>query len=174
MKERLNYYLKKKYYKDDKKGIVLHGDDESELYNKFDITGETIRDEVVDYLENNVETLLPLSEITIAIDSPKEVDLNRFKKALHFHYGICLLNETRIMKIIRKKCIYLLIAALVSLVLAAVLENIGREIFVFVGTLAIWELADFFVFSDEEDMILTYVYEVLQNAKIIKNDASKK
>lgn len=174
MKERLNYHLKRKYYKKDKKVIVLHVDNESELYSKFDITGETIREEVVDYLEVNVETLLPLSEITIAIDSPNEVDLNRFKKALHFHYGICLLNENRIMKIIRKKCIFLLITAFISLILAALFKNIGREIFVFVGTLAIWELADFFVFSDEEDMILAYVYEVLQNAKIIKNDATKK
>lgn len=174
MKDRLNYHLKRKYYKKDKKVIVLHVDNETELYSKFDITGETIRQEVIDYLEINVETLLPLSEITIAIDSTQEIDLNRFKKALHFYYGICLLNENRIIKIIRKKCIYLLIAAVISLILAALFKNIGREIFVFVGTLAIWELADFFVFSDEEDMIIAYVYEVLQNAKIIKNDASKK
>ena len=174
MQERIKKHLKKKYYKDDKKVITIHVDEENELYNKLDMSKETLSEAVTDYLEKNAETLLPLSEVTIAIDCPKEVDLNRFKESLQLHYGISIMNADRLINIVKRKKWFLLASALVAFLLSYWLKEFVADLFSFIGSLAIWEFCDILVFEDEKDTIMAYVYEVLESANVIKNDESLK
>lgn len=164
--DKLRRHIMKKYYKNDKKVITVTIKDEKELYNSLDGSNETLSDAVTDYLECNTETLLSLSNVTIKIECKKEVDLEHFSKCLKLHYGISLLNCERINKLAFKKKLLLLCIAIVAFILTIFTKNMFNEILTFIGTLAVWELADVLVFTEEEDRIEEYIYEVLKNAKV--------
>ena len=100
MDEKLKKYIKKKFYKNDEKVITIHIETEKELYNNLDGMKDTLSDDVVEYLERATETLLPLNQIQIKVDSKDKVDLENFQKCLKVHYGIELLNQERIEKMI--------------------------------------------------------------------------
>ena len=94
--EKVKKHIKNKYYKDDKKVISLHIDEEKDLYNSLDVSNETLSYDVTRYLEANAETLLPLSDILIEVDCNKKIDIVQFEKCLKLHYGIETLNAKRI------------------------------------------------------------------------------
>lgn len=169
-KEKLKKHIKKKYYKDDQKIVKLNIHSEDELYNHLDSSCETLSDEVINYLNRSVETLLPLSSISIMIENSEGIDLKHFEKCLHIHYGIERMNYERIERKIKRKKIFLLIVSLLTLVSFILFDNIIAEIRSFVLTLAVWEFVDMLLYDDEEEEINMYIAEVLEKAKVIKND----
>lgn len=165
--EKLKKYIKKKFYKDDEKIITIHVNDEDELYNHLDGANDTLSDDVTEYLERVAETLLPLNQIQIKIDCKKKVDLDNFQKCLKVYYGIELLNQERIEKLVRrKKVILLLIAALASSTFLFL--KTSSEIISFIVTLSIWEFVDMILNKDEEDEIKSYTFEMLERAIVIE------
>lgn len=165
--EKLKKYIRKKFYKNDEKVITIHITSEEELYNHLDGMNDTLSDDVTEYLERSLETLLPLNRIQIKIDCTNKVDLENFQKCLRVHYGIELLNQERIENIIKRKKIFLLtIAAFAALVL--LLSKTSNEIISFIVTLSIWEFVDLILNRDEEDEIKKYTYEMLKRAIVIE------
>lgn len=166
--EKLKKYLKKKYYKDDRKVITIAIKDESELYNTLDGMKDTLSDSVTDYLNRNVETLLPLNEIAIKVECKKKIDLDNFQKCLKVHYGTENLNYDRIRKLEERKKMILLFIALFTMISFLIEHVTLMEVRNFVVTLAIWEYIDMILGHDEEDDIKVYVSKLLEDAIIIK------
>ena len=165
--ESLKKYIKKKFYKNDEKVITISIKDEGDLYNSLDGMKDTLSNDVTEYLERASETLLPLNQIKIKVDCSKEVDLANFQKCLRVHYGIELLNQSRIEKMIKKKKILLLITALISASIFFFAKTTS-EILSFIVTLSIWEFVDLILNSDEEEEIKNYIYEMLERAIVIE------
>lgn len=165
--EKLKKYIKKKYYKDNRKIITLHIKDESELYNSLDIMRDTLSESVTDYLERTMETLIPLNKIEIKIDCKKDVDLKNFEKCLKVHYGIENLNYDRVERLKKRKEIFLLVAALITLSTFFFMHSLS-EVRNFIATLAIWEYIDMKIYTDEEDEIKKYIFELLDDATVTK------
>ncbi len=163
----LKRYIKKKYYKDDKKVITIHVEDEKELYNSLDGLKDTLRDDVTDYLERSAETLLPLNKINIKIESKTKVDLENFQRCLKVHYGIENLNCERIEKMVNNKKIFLLVVAVITMISFAFKDSL-YEIKSFALTLSIWEYIDMKLYKDEEEEIKKYIFELLENASVIE------
>ncbi len=163
----LKRYIKKKYYKDDKKVITIHVEDEKELYNPLDGLKDTLRDDVTDYLERSAETLLPLNKINIKIESKTKVDLENFQRCLKVHYGIENLNCERIEKMVNNKKIFLLVVAVITMISFAFKDSL-YEIKSFALTLSIWEYIDMKLYKDEEEEIKKYIFELLENASVIE------
>lgn len=163
----LKRYIKKKYYKDDKKVITIHIEDEKELYNSLDGLKDTLRDDVTDYLERSAETLLPLNKINIKIESKTKVDLENFQRCLKVHYGIENLNCERIEKMVNNKKIFLLVVAVITMISFAFKDSL-YEIKSFALTLSIWEYIDMKLYKDEEEEIKKYIFELLENASVIE------
>lgn len=167
-KEKLKKYLKKKYYKDDYKVVVLNIEDEEELYNSLDAMKDTLNDDVTEYLNRNVETILPLNKVMIKIECPKKVDLDNFQKCLKVHYGVENLNYCRIKRLEKRKKYILLIIALLTMLSFYVDSTTLLEVRNFVVTLSIWEYIDMILGHDEEDDIKTFISELLEAAEVIK------
>ena len=165
-KERLKRYLRTKYYKKDKKVIKLKLNSESDLYNPLDASFETLSDNVTRYLEQMIETLMPLSEITISIECNEKVDLVKFKKALNLHYGLKLLRRERYRNIAKYKMLALVTIAFVSLIFAFSDKGFVKEIFSFLTTLSIWDLTDMLIFRDEKNLVKEFVYDILEDSNI--------
>lgn len=165
--EKLKKYIKKKFYKNDEKVIEIWVKDESELYNSLDGAKDTLRSDITEYLERVTETLLPLNQIKIKVKCDKAIDLSNFQKCLKVHYGIELLNSSRIEKMIKRKKIILLTIAAISTFLFFFVET-SSEIISFIVTLSIWEFVDLILNSDEEDEIKNYTYEMLERAIVIE------
>lgn len=165
--EKLKKYIKKKYYKDDCKVITLHVNDEAELYNFLDPAKDTISSEVTDYLERYMETLIPLNKIEIKIECPKKIDLQNFERCLKIHYGIENLNYDRVQKLKAKKKTFLLIVGLITLATFLFMHSL-YEVRYFIATLAIWEYIDMKIYTDEEEEIKKYVFELLDDATVTK------
>lgn len=165
--ERIKKYIKKKYYKDDRKVITLHIKDELELYNHLDSAKDTISSDVTNYLERSMETLIPLNKIEIKIDCPKKVDLKNFERCLKIHYGIENFNYDRVEKLKRKKETFLLTAGLITLSTFLFMHSL-YEVRYFIATLAIWEYIDMKIYTDEEDEIKKYIFELLDDATVSK------
>lgn len=163
--EKLKKYLKKKYYKNDEKVITLHIKDESELYNSLDSMKDTLSDSITDYIERTAETLLPLNRVKIKIDCKKKVDIENLKKCLNVHYGIENLNYERIDRLVTGKKTFLLVVALIVLSTFLFMDSL-YEVRYFVATLALWEYIDMNIYTDEEDEIKKYIYEILEVAEI--------
>lgn len=165
--EGLKKYIKKKFYKNDEKVIDITVKEEGELYNSLDGMRDTLSNDVTEYLERATETLLPLNQIKINIQCNDEVDLENFQKCLKVHYGIELLNQERIDKMIKRKKIILLTIAIISSAIFFFVET-SSEIISFVVTLSIWEFVDLILNSDEEEEIKNYTYEMLERAIVKK------
>lgn len=163
----LKKYLKKKYYKNDKKVITIHVENEKELYNSLDGMNDTLSDDVTSYLERSAETLLPLNKINIKIDCKKKVDLENFQKCLKVHYGIENLNNERIEKMVNNKKIFLLVVAVITALSFAFTDSL-YEIKSFVLTLSVWEYIDMKLYTDEEEEIKKYILELLEKASVIE------
>lgn len=166
--DRLKKYIKKKYYKSDKKVITIHVEKESELYNSLDNMKDTLADNVTEYLERSVETLLPLNKIQIKIDCKEKVDIENFQKCLEIHYGIENLNYDRIERLVRRKRIFLLLVALGVLGTFLIDTTKIMELRNFVLTLAAWEYIDMSLYKDENEEIRAYTCEMLERAKVIE------
>lgn len=169
-RDKLKLHIKNKYYKNDKKVITLNLDNEMELYNKFDYTKETLSNDITSYLESNTEVLLPLSDITIEIKSKDSIDIEKFKKCLKLHYAIEELNANRLNKLALRKKIILFLITVIAFIVAYYSKGALNEIFYFIGTLSIWELCDIVVFEEDEDKIREYIYEILEDADVIKSE----
>jgi len=169
-KEKLKKHIKKKYYKDDQKIIKLNIKCEEELYNHLDSTHETLSDNVIDYLNRSVETLLPLSSVSVMIENSDDINLKHFEKCLHIHYGVERMNHERIERKINRKKIFLLFVSLITFISFIFFENVINEIRSFVFTLAVWEFVDMLLYDDEEEEIKMYTAEILEKAKVIKNN----
>lgn len=167
-KEKLKKYLKKKYYKDDYKVVILNIEDEEALYNSLDAMKDTLNDDVTEYLNRNVETILPLNKVMIKIECPKKVDLDNFQKCLKVHYGVENLNYCRIKRLEKRKKYVLLTIALLTMLSFYVDSTTLLEVRNFVVTLSIWEYIDIILGHDEEDDIKTFVSEILEDAEVIK------
>lgn len=165
--ERLRRYIRKKYYKADQKVITIHVKRESDLYNPLDKMRDTLSDDVMNFLERSAETLLPFNKIQIRIKGPLILDRDNFRKCLKVHYGIENLNCERIEKIVRKKKIFLLIVAFLTLATYAFMGDKFSEIRSFVLTLAVWEYVDMLIYKDEDEEIRRYICEMLENAEVI-------
>ncbi len=165
--DKLKKYLRKKYYKDDRKVVTIYIESEKKLYNTLDGMKDTLNSEVTDYLNRSVETILPANRVEIKVECSKEVDLANFQKCLKIHYGIENLNYARIKKLVtRKKRILLIIAAFV--LLSLYFDNTFLlEVRNFIITLSIWEYIDMILGSSEEDEIEEYVSKLLEDAKVI-------
>ncbi len=166
--DKLKKYLKKKYYKDDHKIITLNVKNEAELYNTLDGAKDTLSDHITDYLNRNVEALLPLNSIEIKIECSKKVDLANFQKCLKVHYGIENLNYARIRQLERRKKYFLLFTALVVMLSFYFDTSTLLEVRNFVVTLSIWEYIDMILGHDEEDDIKEYVSDLLEDAIVIE------
>lgn len=166
--DKLKKYLKKKYYKDDRKIITIHIEREEELYNTLDGMKDTLNEAITDYLNRSAETLLPLNKVEIKVESSQEIDLENFQKCLKVHYGIENLNYARIKKLEkRKKCVLLIIAFFTMLSFYFDTHTL-LETRNFVVTLSIWEYIDIILSHDEEDDIKEYVSDLLEDAVIVK------
>lgn len=166
--DKLKKYLKKKYYKDDRKIITIHIEREEELYNTLDGMKDTLNEAITDYLNRSAETLLPLNKVEIKVESSQEIDLENFQKCLKVHYGIENLNYARIKKLEkRKKCVLLIIAFFTMLSFYFDTHTL-LETRNFVVTLSIWEYIDIILGHDEEDDIKEYVSDLLEDAVIVK------
>lgn len=167
-KDRLKRYINKKFYKNDKKVITLHVEDERELYNPLDSAQDTLADGVMEYLERSTETLLPLNEIQIRIDCKSGIDLDNFQRCLGVHYGIENLNNDRIDNLIRRKKLFLLAVA-IAIVLTFMFDRTALlELRNFALTLAVWEYIDMALYRDEDEEIRAYICEMLENAKVVE------
>jgi len=167
--ERLKKYIKKKFYKDDKKIITISIKDEDELYNSLDKEKDTLSDELTSYLERTTETLLPLNKVEIKIDCKKNVDLENFKKCLVVHYGIENLNYDRVERLTKRKKVFLLIVALITLTTFLFIKSL-YEVRYFIATLALWEYIDMIIYKDEEGEIKKFIYELLDDATVTKGE----
>lgn len=166
--DKLKKYLKKKYYKDDRKIITIHIEREEELYNTLDGMKDTLNESITDYLNRSAETLLPLNKVEIKVESSQKIDLENFQKCLKVHYGIENLNYARIKKLEkRKKCVLLIIAFFTMLSFYFDTHTL-LETRNFVVTLSIWEYIDIILGHDEEDDIKEYVSDLLEDAVIVK------
>ena len=166
--DKLKKYLKKKYYKDDRKIITIHIEREDELYNTLDGMKDTLNETITDYLKRSAETLLPLNKVEINVESSQKIDLENFQKCLKVHYGIENLNYARIKKLEkRKKCVLLIIAFFTMLSFYFDTHTL-LETRNFVVTLSIWEYIDIILGHDEEDDIKEYVSDLLEDAVIVK------
>lgn len=165
--EKLKKYIKKKYYKDDRKVITIHVNDERDLYNSLDVTQDTISEAVTDYLERTMETLIPLNKIEIKIDCKKDIDTSNFERCLKVHYGIENLNYDRVEKLKNRKQMFLLVTALITLTTFLFMHSLN-EIRNFIVTLAIWEYIDMKIYTDEEEEIKKYIFELLDDAIVTK------
>lgn len=165
--EKLKKYIKKKYYKDDRKVITLHIEDESELYNSLDSMRDTLSDEVTSYIERTTETLIPLNKVEIRIECDKNVDVDNFEKCLKVHYGIENLNYDRVEKIKKKKETFLLVVAILTLATFLFMTTLS-EVRNFIVTLAIWEYIDMKIYTDEQEEIKKYIFELLDDAIVTK------
>lgn len=172
-RDKLKRHLKRKFFKDDKKVIKIYIESEDDLYNSLDSSKETLSDEVVNYLDRTTETLLPLSSVTIMIDSKDDVNLKHFERCLKIHYGIEKLNYTRIDKKILRKKIFLLSVSLITFLSFILFKNIIDEVRSFVLTLAVWEFVDMLIYEDEEEEIKRYVADILAKAEVESNIISK-
>ena len=65
--DKLKKYLKKKYYKDDRKIITIHIEREDELYNTLDGMKDTLNETITDYIKRSAETHLPLNKVEIKV-----------------------------------------------------------------------------------------------------------
>ena len=61
--------------------IKIHIEDESEIYNKFDVTKTTLSDELIDYINKNIELSATLQPLEFEVTSYKKIDEERFYKA---------------------------------------------------------------------------------------------
>jgi len=166
--DKLKKYLKKKYYKDDRKIITIHIEREEELYNTLDGMKDTLNESITDYLNRSAETLLPLNKVEIKVESSQKIDLENFQKCIKVHYGIENLNYARIKKLEkRKKCVLLIIAFFTMLSFYFDTHTL-LETRNFVVTLSIWEYIDIILGHDEEDDIKEYVSDLLEDAVIVK------
>lgn len=166
--DKLKKYLKKKYYKDDRKIITIHIEREEELYNTLDGMKDTLNESITDYLNRSAETLLPLNKVEIKVESSQKIDLENFQKCIKVHYGIENLNYARIKKLEkRKKCVLLIIAFFTMLSFYFDTHTL-LETRNFVVTLSIWEYIDIILGHDEEDDIKEYVSDLLEDAVIAK------
>ncbi len=164
--ERLKKYLKKKYYKEDRKIITLTISNEKELYNTLDGMRDTLNDNVTDFLNRSVETLLPINEVEIRVECPKKIDLENFQHCLKVHYGIENLNYARIKKLEHRKKYILLCIALIMMS-SFYFENATLlEVRNFIVTLSIWEYIDMILAHDEEDDIKEYISKLLEEATV--------
>lgn len=166
--DKLKKYLKKKYYKDDRKIITIHIEREEELYNTLDGMKDTLNESITDYLNRSAETLLPLNKVEIKVESSQKIDLENFQKCIKVHYGIENLNYARIKKLEkRKKCVLLIIAFFTMLSFYFDTHTL-LETRNFVVTLSIWEYIDIILGHDEENDIKEYVSDLLEDAVIVK------
>ncbi len=166
--DKLKKYLKKKYYKDDRKIITIHIEREEELYNTLDGMKDTLNESITDYLNRSAETLLPLNKVEIKVESSQKIDLDNFQKCIKVHYGIENLNYARIKKLEkRKKCVLLIIAFFTMLSFYFDTHTL-LETRNFVVTLSIWEYIDIILGHDEENDIKEYVSDLLEDAVIVK------
>ena len=159
--------MKKKYYKNDKKVITLHIDEEKELYNSLDPLKDTLSDKVTDYLERSAETLLPFNEIKIKIKCEKPINIKNFERCLKIHYGIETLNFERIEKLVKKKKTFLLLVAILTAITFLFITTFD-EIRYFILSLSIWEFIDMNLYNDEEEDIKNYIIEMLAFAEVIE------
>lgn len=175
MKEdKLKKYLKKKYYKDDRKVIAINVEREEDLYNNLDGLKDTLNDEVTEYLKRSVETILPLNKVTIAVNCKGKIDLENLKRCIKIHYGVENLNFARIERLANRKKHFLLFVALATLLSFIIDYSSLLEIRNFILTLAIWEYIDIILGHDEEDDIEMYVTKVLEDAEVIEQTRPKR
>ncbi len=163
--EKLRKYLHKKYYKNDRKIITIHIEDEAELYNSLDSAKDTLSNDVTSYLERTAMTILPLNNIEIKVDCKSKIDLKNFEKCLHIHYAIENLNSERIERLEWCKSIFLLSVGIITFITFFFMDSL-YEVRYFITTLAIWEYIDMKIYKDDREEIKKYIYELLDEATV--------
>ena len=126
--------------------INLCIDSESELYEKYDDTSETVSSDVISYIENKIENVPIYNTLEIQIKCDEKINIEKFNNAFQKYISNEIEKRNKEIKFnkVRKFLLFIIgiIFIIISFALSSKTDSILTEITSIIGSFAIWEVAD--------------------------------
>ena len=143
---------------------------EEELYNRFDETKNTLSDEVISYIEENLNKKRILVNLIIKIKSDNFIDEKQIEKAFKVYIDNKIELNQRHKRFNRLRQIRLFVIGLIfisiSIIIGTILNSVLYTIISTVGSFAIWEASNIWIVENMESKIEKRILQSLLKAKI--------
>ena len=129
--------------------IRLRIREESDLYNPFDESGETLSGDVTDYIVEQLSEIDIGQKPVLIIKSDDPVDAERLKRALQKYLAVrdALTKKQRKINMIRQLRLFVIgfVFVMAAIIMNGRVHPVLEEIISIVGSFSIWEAANIWI-----------------------------
>ncbi len=151
--------------------ITIHVEDEKDLYNSFDSSRETLSDDFVSYIEEQLEGRKIIENVQLILRSDNPIDSNQLEKAMDSFLEARRKALDRDKRIKKWESIRLMVIGcffvVIGIMFAEKFTSVVAAIVSTIGSFSIWEACNIFIREIPSLRVRKAMLGILENYRIV-------